>query len=382
MRWTTHAKATVITAWLLILLCLPAIAALFGNRATNLEGAVPPTLPKFELGRALDTKYYNQVNSWLAFNDPLRDEAIGLNGRIDLNIFHESPHPEVTYGRDGWVYTVGDSILAACKPGSPTPAATRHKATQLRELAATAKIPLFVSITPDKSYVESEHFPTGRFDWDCIKRYNEQMRSEFDTDRPNWIIDNWAAVDGVVKRDGVAFYKTDSHLAPPARLATAKALIDTLQPGLWDDSVIRDQGTRTRGTDLTRLMGLPDTEQVHSYAVERPGVTVTPKVPVVGSDQAAKPDELVLYKATGAPVISGKTVVVHDSQYEMTAGDLTPWFESLEFVQWTQIGSKGAIKALAGADRIIIETVQRLAPPRLVDELPPTLEKAIAARNG
>lgn len=382
MRWTKHMKATAVTAWLLVLLCLPAISALAGNRTTNLEGAVPPTLPKFTPSRAFDTTYYNEVNGWLAFHDPLRDEAIGLNGRIDLNIFHESPHPEVTYGRDGWVYTVGDSILAACKPGSPTPAATRVKATQIEELAASAGIPFFLSITPDKSYVESDHFPTGRFDWDCIKRYNEQMRAEFEADRPDWILDNWAVVDSVVKREGSAFFKTDSHLAPPARIATAKALIDTIQPGLWDDSVVSDLGVLTRGTDLTRLMGLPATEQVQSYTVKRPGVTVSPKVPIVGTDRATKPAQFGVYRASGAPVIPGKTVLVHDSQYEMTAGELTPWFESLEFVQWTTILSKGAVKALAGADRIIVQTVQRLAPPRLVDEFAPTLQRAIASRNG
>ena len=156
------------------------------------------------------------------------------------------------------------------------------------------------------------------------------------------MIDAATPVMSVHARDGEAFLHTDSHLAPPARIAVVRAVVEHLAPGTWSDTAVTDQGQQPTSTDLSRMIGTNTAETVAQLGIERP---------------------------PASPVVPGRTVIVHDSQFELAADDLRPWFEQITFVHWEQLDDPETAALLRSADRIVLETVQNAVVGRFTSDL-------------
>lgn len=366
----TRRGAAGVAAWFLLLCSIPGLGLLAGGRAVNLEGSKPPAVPRLRASKVLDSGYWTQVGTWLANQEPFRDNAITLNADIAVKLLGDSTTKKVVLGSHGWMYTADDADLAACVPGTAPPADLRGSVEQMHSDAAKRGKRLVVVLSPDKSPSYPQFFPSSWPTKGCIGSYDTAFRTAFRTNPVPWIPDTWALVDQVAKGGHDAFYRTDSHLSPLTRVAEAQSVIDVLQPGLWTPAAVVNVGMRERQTDLARQLGLHHFERQPYVEVRRPGVVTTPAQKVVGTDREHQVESFVRYRSTGAPMIQGRTVILHDSQFALASADLMPWFADVTFVHWDLYGDPRVGEELKNADTIVVETVQRATWQRLGTPLP------------
>lgn len=365
-------------AWSLLLLVIPGALMLRGDRPVNLEGAAPPPAPRFEPKEFFNVEYFAGIRKWFSFNQPMRDNAIAANAWLDTKVLGDQPTPTVVVGEDGWYFTADDADRYACTETDRTPQIILADIDQLHAEAAAAGIDFYAIMSPDKSPIERAHRPSGDPDLACILKSNDDMRATIGASAKPWRPDLWTVMDEVKSDVGSVFYKSDSHMNPAAETELVKATINAVQPGLWDDGVVTSDGVIDRPTDLTRQIGLPANETQPNIRVERPGVTTTPDLTRIGVDDVA--DSFVTYRSTGAAMVPGKTVILHDSQFVMAASQLAPWFSDVTFINWNLWGDPRIPKTISEADTLIVESVQRAVPERMSPPLIDVLRKAIAQR--
>ena len=366
----SRSSAKVVVVWTLLLLSVPGLAMILGQRAVNLEGSAPMVIHPPARSTLFDRAYWGSVGDLFAQTQPLRDNAITVNAWMDVHLLGDQPTPGVVVGKNGWFFTADDSTKAACNPNAMPVGQLRQEVERLATTASKAGFKLVVAISPDKSPVEREHLPDDFADLDCVMDNNATMRQEFGGGRAPWMTDLWSVVDGVKQERGSAFYRSDSHLNPYSRVAESRAVIEAVSPGIWNDAAVVDVGKRRRETDLSRQAGLPITETQPYLEVRRAGVTTSPEPETKGLDDETVVDSFVEYRSEGAPMIPGKTVIIHDSQFALASGDLLPWFENVTFIHWNFWGTPQMAKAMEGADTVIVETVERATMERLGGPLP------------
>lgn len=126
----------------------------------NRTGALRPALPRSL--KELAT-YPQRFGAFFADHFGLRREMVDLRGRIDLQLLHESPSPDVVVGLRGWLFYAGDRSIENYRHQVPLSAAELDgwvKGIEERKawFAARGITYLFV-IAPDKQSIYPEYMP-------------------------------------------------------------------------------------------------------------------------------------------------------------------------------------------------------------------------------
>ena len=260
-------------------------------------------------------------------------------------------------GRDGWLYLAGE-VFPRCLWDA-------DEVLEIWDGIAAAFLEQGIDVrfltAPDKRTAYPQFLPPvmdGRPTCTDVER--PAMRAGL-VDRPAWTVDLWGPVlDAIPPGDLTHYYRLNSHWTPEGAAPAIRALVESLEPGLWDAAPPVPAGEADHVGDLSALLGLPERERVPVY--ERTGMTVErEEIPVTVKSGGIRP--VMRYRATGpGAVVPGTTLIVYDSFQQIINDDLTPWFEDSVWLHVDDLSRHGELAAQMPAfDRVIIARGERLA---------------------
>jgi hypothetical protein len=268
-----------------------------------------------------------------------------------------SPNAEVFRGPSGEPFVSTDFTYTCYS--RPQVEAVDTISRYLRAVLADRHIDVLYAVAPDKSSIERDALgPAADLIMTCADANRATLQGFADAaDSP--LLVGW---DELAALPGSAYMFDDTHWTQQAAAVYAGLLIDRLgadgvaPPGLFDPADVVERGTVAYDNDVLGLMGVDAPESVARLVSERPGVVTT--------RDAEKHDGVTTrrWTSTGPDLIDGRTLVLHDSFFEVNREVLAPYFADLTALPLSSIGEPGTLASLDGYDHVIILQVQRFVP--------------------
>jgi hypothetical protein len=259
--------------------------------------------------------------------------AIELHNWVGYRVVGFVDTTLVVSGDGDWLFYRPEFLDGRCLDRERTAAELRQLAV-LIDLGRASGIDLFVSIAPDKSTIYPEMLSAAtRGYWRCRVESTAAFRQLLRQEAPA-VIDHAEALlaEKALHPDRQLYYVTDTHWTPYGGAIALRQLLAAIYPAEQIPKP-RRSGTRSRATDLSRMLLLPVNEAVDDVD------------PASWSRPHGDPDDL-------------RTAIVHDSFYREIAPQL-----AVVFPNALNTGFNDA--HAADADRLIINTVERWLPSRL-----------------
>jgi hypothetical protein len=346
-----------VVAIFMAVLCVPGAAMLAGVRPPLIENRTASTLPPVSVEAMADPAFYLEVDQVVDDAFPLRAAAVASRALIDYRVLGGSTNPEVVVGRSGWLYLAGEVFPRCLWEADEVLATWDGLAAEFREQGIEVR---FV-VAPDKRTAYPQMLPSavdGRAT--CTDTERPAMQAGL-AERPDWTADLWDPVlDAIPPGDLHRYYRLDSHWTPEGAEPAIRAMVESIQPGLWDPAPPARVGEADHVGDLSALLGLPERERAPIY--DRPGISVAKaEIPVSIKRGSVRPVER--YSASGSgDVVPGTTLIVYDSFMRIIMDDVAPWFEDSVWLHVDDLSRHGELAAQMPAfDRLIIERGERLA---------------------
>lgn len=340
-----------------VVLVVPAIAILLGIRPENLEGRAATTLPPLDVSALGEPSTYATIDRYIADRFPGRNEAVGAQAAIDYGLLGGSTTPDVIVGRDGWLFTRTE-LEPTCRfaPAEVLAALDRAHAA----LAADG-IELRLIVPPDKHTIYPEQVvPESGLGRACSDERRAAMQAGM-RERPAVAVEVWGRLAEAHAADPAVpyYFRQDTHWTPLGAVIATRALVESLDPDVWDDAEVPIDGTAAYDTDLSRLIGLPAKERVPRLVV-RPDVTVEEGVVETSVDLQSAADIPRYTVAEPADAVEGGTLIVYDSFFRTNERRIAPWFRESVWVHADDLKRSPELVAdLPRFDTIVVERVER-----------------------
>lgn len=388
----------------------PLALLLVGVRAEAFENRKLASPPRMSQGWGI----FGQTTKYLVDRLPMRQEAIEINTWKSLNIFKTAPRygsnggnsgalpfgvkekevkrdekreaapataSQVLVGRSGWLYLQGD-IDRACSPFLPWDEAV-SRWERLGKMLRESGRNVVVVIPPDKSTIYPQHLPKGMKTRECMEDGKKALWNQVESsDEPSLLGLRASVKAEATQADQPLYYLKDSHWNTYGSLVFVREVTNKIGPEKIDDRNIEVGNKVERTGDLSSLLGSPENDnEVPSYLV-RPGVKPGPvsleKLPGGGElsvTQIKNPGQL--------PTLPGRTLFIHDSYGIGPFGGIQQQAEEFAAGQWYNTKPEDLAVAMAGADHLVLENVEREVTYRALEILTPaffsSLEKELAA---
>lgn len=364
----------------------------------------------------LQTDTYRQLGD--AFGDRFAFRRNWVEGaaHVERDVFGDRPEPDVLVNGD-WLF-FRPHLQRQCGLDRSLNEGVAPLIDIMGQVLQFMGVDLRVSLSPIKEEVMADRVLASdgilEADRECYLGARDAMR-EFVAARPTIVDDTYDEFLDAYGRPGPdLFWHHDVHPTTYGTAITAEGLVDMLQPGLWDPDALRQVGTEDRLGDLSRAQRLPEDRTEPLYAVLRDGLRVDSAVEwertIVDGEQDAvqldEPESFVVrddgrtmrftiphylrasypirrFRTSGtAPVIEGRTVIVHNSMMWDAMPEVLPYFRDVTFVRYDSAGLEDAVEQIATADRVVFQAtyadLQVIAGPdglavflaALADELP------------
>lgn len=272
-----------------------------------------------------------------------------------------APEPDaakrVVIGSDSWLYIAQDWTVACQDSGKARTTADRVNA--LAKALRDSGRPTTFLVAPDKSTIMSKHLPARIPDGACGKKERAALWEALGEHAGPSFLDLRPAITRLTAEQQT-YWRKDTHWTPTGGTAYAAELARRIDP-LTELRLTTEPASYTRTGDLASVLGRPAKETVRGLKLVNPLVSVRelPKTDL-GLEHPMRRT-----KATAAPggrVIPGRTVIVGDSMDDVVVEQLAPLFAEAVFV-WIvdRDDVRPVISQLRSADRVVIETVERLA---------------------
>lgn len=323
--------------WLMALLVLPVTAYVVGVRQPLLENRDKTPFPDLNRGTLRKEHTYQQIDAALRERLPLRGDAVGLRGRIAIDLFGDSPTADVVLGKDRWLYYRPE--LRICEPDG-TPAAPPEDAVEIltRTIAASGRKPV-VLVAGSKIVTHRAHLKG--FDaaaLACVSAAEARVQQRL-AETPGGLTIQ-PELDALEARGTATFLRSDTHWNARGRQVFAETVLDAIEPGLAAQARLRPLEHTDRRGDLGVFIG--------QERIDR-----DPMLTVTGTPTT-----------TFAP---GQVAFVGDSQLGaalMTAGAdgatvLERVFPGQPFCHWNQGATDGCVEPMLGARTVVLEIVAR-----------------------
>jgi hypothetical protein len=345
----------------------PILAYASGRRGAPVENR--PATDFSELSVSWDG--FSTLNRFIGDRIPLRSRAIKSDGWIDQHVFNENPAfgggavPRIIHGKDGYLF-LNDDFEMACQSSDVVPQLVKSISDLTAIINKSGRRAIY-TIAPNKTTLHSDFFPDGQGSLDCLNKYSSELWSGLNAANIDGYIDLKSALSSAMNETREPLYsRKDSHWDSAGRVVAAKAVINTLQPGLWDDSALQYRGLIDYIGDLTYLEGNPVVDQTPLYEVVRPEITAgTPEIWDAG-------DMTLIYRRytnTGPPgsLITAKTVIMVDSFGVEAMEKIVPYFADITFVHFDSLTPDSLIEEFNQADAVWIMCVERAVGYRFSD---------------
>jgi hypothetical protein len=234
-------------------------------------------------------------------------------------------------GRHGWLFLEGE-LDRACTLFAPraTAIARWERAASIIRRSGRRVV---VLLPPDKSTIYPEYLPGEFAQRACVGPGHRAT---------------WRTIEGA----------TD-----PAILGLRRAMLAAKRPGragpyYRQDSHWNKQGGTIAVRELLARIGggvrMRPSEIRRSQEVYQGDLTVLNGAP--GHDRAPV---WTIHRAAGAPRVAGRTLFVHDSYGTAMLDALTPYLRTPVALEWFGTSDTALIGAIAAADTVVLETVER-----------------------
>jgi SGNH hydrolase-like domain, acetyltransferase AlgX len=270
-------------AWLLTLLCLPAISLVLGVRQPLMDNRPKAKWPSIHATDLLEAKTYKKLDAAWLERIPTRKQSVQAHSQISVGVFGESPDPDIAVGRHGWLYYTW--ALRTCRDRKPT--VDPADAAEITALTIIASGRRALIVEPaDKMLIHPSKAPRfPRRITQCVAALQRRVADRLATTPGGVDID--ARLRRLEATGRSTFLPHDSHWNYRGRLAYARLVLDFIAPGLSRATGLHVGRWYDRHSDLYRQLGLPATDR----------------------DRA-----VLLRRASPQPARSGRTLILGDSQ--------------------------------------------------------------------
>ncbi|MEM7587599.1 MAG: hypothetical protein AAF560_29695, partial [Acidobacteriota bacterium] len=369
-------------------LCLLVLGVDSGFAA--LEKRPPARIPGWSIGSSVEPAFYADVAHAFADRVPLRVEAVVLDAWLDVELFGDSPNPEVLLGADGWLFR-RQAVVGPRRPEALERAV--DTVGRVSRILATSGRQLVFLVAPDKAAIYPEKLGPSADLARPGSLSRQRARALLQEAEMPGYLDLWTAMEQLKQVSAeTTYWPRDTHWKPESIVEGARLIAGALDPALWDaDAVAVEPGMRHR-SDLAGMIGLPRQEQGTSYEVRR-------NVEVRRAGAADKsPVRLVTHGAE--PLFRPRVLAVTDSFGDDWLGILSQYFADSTWISWSELPRErlvSIVNELARTEVVIIETVERAMigrwsrrsrglpshlVARLLDDLPSTPLELPPAASG
>jgi hypothetical protein len=362
-------------------LLAPALARVAGIRAEAFENRALAERPRAGWASAFDTGYYAGVSAWMEDHLSLRQMAVSTDARLDLNLFRDSPDPQVWLGRNDWLYY--DAGLRRACTGDTAPAALLESISRLETMLGESGRTLRWMIVPNKIAIYPEHATPGILRAaSCGEARRGELYDALQNSPPSGFIDLHRVFKTAKEQfSRQLYFPDDSHVTPLGSALIIQQIVGALRPGLWDPRAMHRGQPLPRVGDLAQMLVIRDPIAGETWGISRPdlrpGVTesseITPgfsrrRLTTVGPDET---------------LITEPTFVIHDSQFNTAMTMMRSYFADITLVKWNDFDAHYVAAEMAAAQIVLIEVVERsfywrveqqLGSPELLRALKTALE--------
>jgi hypothetical protein len=270
--------------WLMALLAAPAIAFLFGARQPLLQNREKQSFPSINRSSVQDRGTFERLNTALLDRLPLRQAALELHAGISVDVFRQSPNPDVAIASDGYLHYTHE--LAPCRPGGEPISDPAEVVDVLSRTFVAAGYRTAVTIAGAKQFVHEAN--ARRFDdelWACTRAIERSIDAQL-AKTPGAIPLN-DLLREQEERGLQTFLKTDTHWNWRGREIFARHVLDAIRPGYAKEAGVNATRPMRFPGNLTMMMGLDRTEPDRVVAAHRtpPDPPAPGEVVLIGDSQ-------------------------------------------------------------------------------------------------
>ena len=346
---------------ILLLLSMPLIGLMIGIKPQAQENRAQLTWPAASLSALADGSYFSALGEVLTQRLPLRKQAVDFKRWLWLDLLGERRFDRVVIGAENTLF-LRPSLNAWCGWSQPWTVARKANA-QLPALLQDKPF-LWVSV-PDKFFVHGDLLPSHFQDWRACA---DQRRRHFATAMKKTLGTHFIDLAPVLRQraarsKNLLYFAEDTHWKPSVSLVLPRAVLARWLPGAWDRDHARAGEEEWIASDLAQQLGLNHLHAVRRWHSERPGVSA----PVMQTTERVKRMGIRRIRHTArqdVPMIPGITLIIHDSFLLPVTAALAPYFEEVILVQWEDLDAPRFQRLLAEADRVLLQSVDRVASQR------------------
>ncbi len=319
------------------------LVALFFPASAIDENKAPPAAPQLSIEGITSGALLGQIRDAVSTNFGLRSLAIQTIARATLAL-GASPTPMVYLGEDGEPF-LSEDFVGACS----TNLEAFHIHETLDEIAAAQKAAgreFLFAVVPDKGSIDRDKLGSAE---DSLLACNDVNRAYLES-IPT-IMTAWNSFEA---SDDELYFFGDSHWNYVGGSRFAVELLNRVQPGIVQPGDLVETQEQHSG-DLFLLMGLEQLETTTVVTAERSGVDTQ-----YDSEVTPLGYTVQRWRSSGdAALITGRTLIVHDSTFAYNSAVYGPYFEDLTSVPIQALSDPGEIARLGDYDRVIVQRVQR-----------------------
>ncbi|HEV8696560.1 MAG TPA: hypothetical protein VGQ89_02625 [Candidatus Limnocylindrales bacterium] len=349
----------IVTVAFVVALVLPGLAMAAGIRPAALEARRVATLPRLDASSLGEPATYAAIDRWLADRFPARNQAVGAHAAIDYGLLGGSTTPNVIVGRDGWLFTRTELEPVCIFTPDEVLAALDRMAVGLADRGLDVRL----IVPPDKHTIYPDKVVPGSGLGEACTDHRRSAMQAGMAARPDHAIELWTrmADERAAHPEQPLYFRQDTHWTPLGAVIATHALVESLAPGVWDDTQMPVQGLASYNTDLSRIMGLPAKERLPRLVV-RPGVDVERTTVSTNVDLKNARDIGHYTVDPAAAAVEGRTLILYDSYFRTNERRIAPWFRDSVWVHASDLEQSPQLAAdLPAFDHVVIERVERSA---------------------
>jgi len=367
----------------LLLLAAPILGAAIWSEDSldfvrQTEKRPPAAWPAFSApGDLIDADTWRQADRAIGDRIPWRAALVRTKVGIETRVLGDRllgvPGEEkVGLGRDGWLFYL-DSLGAMT--GDSEQVARALAAAESAAASEDWRARLILVPAPDKASLYPEQLSRP------LKRMLEPHAGNRGAIR-DWFrqpglpdrVDTWAYFKRAQASSEKPLYEpTGSHHSSFGSMVLAHAMLDAIDPSLWEPNLITHRATVRYQSGLSTLAGFFDRiESWERFEIVRPGIETEAFIHdgnlIPNADRAPNgpgANDLparYINRSAGPPLVDGRTLIVHDS---FIAGYLRPtlsrFFSDVTFIHYRLITPGDLQDALRDYDLVVLEFVERSA---------------------
>lgn len=372
------------------MICLPIVIAPFRIAQSlsfvhDIENRTPNSFPHLQSASSIiDAAWWSGVSRAIEDRVPFRKQMVTAKRVVFPARSGDHISDKVELGKPGWLF-----FKKSLAEDLGTLEETHQAIDAIESFIAenTFKAELFIVVAPNKVSIYPEMLTEeSQAKYATSLEQRELLYGYFAKPDAPYLIDVWTPTFALkAVSDELIYEPAGSHYNSLGAMVLARAMIDAVDPSLWDDSQRTIEWEETLVPDIAKLVGDWDmTEDQTRVQIHRPGIEIvelweTEHKKGVTADTPKRvdnPDYLTINKVSyynprhvvnrpiagpnAEPLIPGKTLILFDSFIgHYLHPTLSQFFEEVDLIHIGTVDQAFFKEALDTYDRVYFQTAER-----------------------